>query len=122
MEGTFKVIWASTAYHPRNREGVENIQVTLRDVVLKSFAPRQSQSGFPYVGCQSFVCTLFGQEAEAFNIPINSWVTAQLSFTAKQGQNGGYFQNISLVRCSLITNDDWAKGLDQRTASNEQQL
>lgn len=121
MEGTFKVIWASTAYHPRNREGVENSQVTLRDIVLKSFAPRQSQSGFPYVGSQSFVCSLFGPEAEAFNIPVNSWVTAQLSFTAKQGQNG-YFQNISLVRCSLITNDDWAKGLDQRAANSEQAL
>ena len=122
MEGTFKVIWASTAYHPRNREGVENSQVTVRDIVLKAFAPRQSQSGFPYVGSQSFICSMFGQEAEAFNIPINSWVTAQLSFTVKQGQNGGYFQNISLVRCSLITNDDWAKGLDQRAASNEQPL
>lgn len=122
MEGTFKVIWASTAYHPRNREGVENSQVTLRDIVLKAFAPRQTQTGFQYVGSQSFVCTLFGAEAEAFNIQINSWVTAQLSFTAKQSQNGGYFQNISLVRCSLITNDDWAKGLDQRGASVEQQL
>lgn len=122
MEGTFKVIWASNAYHPRNREGEENTLVTLRDVVLKSFAPRQSQSGFPYVGSQSFVCTLFGAEAQAFNLPAESWVTAQLSFTAKQGQNGGYFQNISLVRCSLITNDDWAKGLDQRIVNNEQPL
>lgn len=121
MEGTFKVIWASNAYHPRNREGVENLQVTLRDIVLKSFAPRQTQSGFPYVGSQSFVCTLYGQDAEAFNIPAGSWVTAMLSFNAKQGQNG-YFQNVSLVRCCLISNDDWNKDLDQRSASSDPSL
>lgn len=111
MEGLFKVIWASEAYHPRNREGVENEQVTLRDVVLKSLTPRQSQSGLTFVGSQSFVCSLFGQDATAFNIPVGSWLTAQLSFNAKQGQNG-YFQNINLVRYSVITQNDWEKFLE----------
>ena len=111
MEGLFKVIYASEAYPSQS-----NPQLMLRDVVLKSFVPRSSKMG-PYVGWQSFACSLFGEEAERFTAPAESFISAELSFNARKTQNGGYITRVNIVRHSIMTQQDWARGIERQQST-----
>lgn len=112
MENLFKVISVSSLLK------IETTGRSIREVVLKSYCPRMGQSG-GYVGFNAFVCTLFGDDAERWNIAEGSYVAAELTFSVQESTNGRHFQSVRLGRCCLMTESDWAKGIERQQQSSQ---
>lgn len=80
---------------------LENI--SKREIVLQTLETHQSQQG-SFCGSQSFVATLFGQQALDFKGLTGGYCCAQLSFSAtRNGDGSRWFQNVSVSRIAFPT-------------------
>lgn len=97
MEGIFFIKWVGT---PTSIE-VKGEQIAKLSIVISNRLPRSGDNGV-YAIDQDFSIDLLGERATGWSLKQGDWITASLSFTAKPSTNGGYFQDIRLIRyCKL---------------------
>lgn len=95
MEGTFFIKYVGQLQSITSQKTGE--QVAKLSIVISTKEVRSSDNG-SYAIDQDFCIDLLGERATGFNLQVNDWLIASLSFTARPSSTGGYFQDIRLNR------------------------